>query len=492
MGMYGRLQVAYLMQFAIWGSWNIALGALAAAKGFNPGALYSFFALGALFAPVIGPIADSKFAAQKVLAFMHFLGGAALLACGVVSNAETVNMTAFIALMFVAGFAYMPSIPLINAVVFKHIPNKDKASFVFIFGTLGWILINLIVKPTTCFYLGGLVSLVFAAYALTLPNTPPAGTKNNDPFGLKALALFKRKDFAAFMICAFMVSIFGSNFYFPMFGSYVNDVLNVSPERAATFGTLNQVSELLFMAALAFAVGRIGLKGVLLAGLAAWTIRYALFSTGAMPLAVVAILLHGLAYAFLYTASYMFGDRVAPAEMKASVQSLIAFLLLGVGQFISGFALDTLKDKYTVADAAQPAAVQEEATTEEAAPAEEAAAPTEAVSFALTSVAFAQDASIDEAAAPAEEAPVADAAAPAEAAPAEAAPVAEVAADAAPAEEAATVEAAPAEEAAPAAKTDWKKLLYIPTVFCLFWTIVFAVLGKEPKSAEEAAASDAA
>ena len=63
---------------------------------------------------------------------------------------------------------------------------------------------------------------------------------------------------------------------------------------------------------------------------------------------------------------------------------------------------------------------------------------------------------------------------------------------AAPAEEAATVEAAPAEEAAPAAKTDWKKLLYIPTVFCLFWTIVFAVLGKEPKSADEAAASDAA
>jgi len=489
MGMYGRLQVAYLMQFAIWGSWNIALGALAAAKGFNPGALYSFFALGALFAPVIGPIADSKFAAQKVLAFMHFLGGAALLACGVVSNAETVNMTAFIALMFVAGFAYMPSIPLINAVVFKHIPNKDKASFVFIFGTLGWILINLVVKPTTCFYLGGLVSLVFAAYALTLPNTPPAGTKNNDPFGLKALALFKRKDFAAFMICAFMVSIFGSNFYFPMFGSYVNDVLNVSPERAATFGTLNQVSELLFMAALAFAVGRIGLKGVLLCGLAAWTLRYALFSTGVMPLAVVAILLHGLAYAFLYTASYMFGDRVAPAEMKASVQSLIAFLLLGVGQFISGFALDTLKDKYTPEVAAQPAAVQEEATTEEAAPAEEAAAPAEAVSFALTSVAFAQDVSIDEAAAPAEEAPAAEAAPAEAAAPAEEAATAEVAA---PAEEAATVEAAPAEEAAPAAKTDWKKLLYIPTVFCLFWTVVFAVLGKEPKSAEEAAASEAA
>lgn len=73
-------------------------------------------------------------------------------------------------------------------------------------------------------------------------------------------------------------------------------------------------------------------------------------------------------------------------------------------------------------------------------------------------------------------------------------PAAEPAAteEAAPAAAATEETAAPAEEAAPAAKTDWKKLLYIPTVFCLFWTIVFAVLGKEPKSAEEAAASDAA
>lgn len=432
MGMYGRLQLAYLLQFAIWGSWNIALGAHSADKGFNPGILYSLFALGALFAPVIGPIADSKFAAQKVLAFMHFLGGAALLACGVVSNAETVNMATFGALMFVAGFAYMPSIPLINAVVFKHIPNKDKASLVFIFGTLGWILINLVVKPATCFYIGGLVSLILGAYALTLPNTPPAGTKNNDPFGLKALALFKRKDFALFMICAFLVSIFGSNFYFPMFGPYMNEAHGIDLSKATIYGTLNQCSELLFMAALAFAVGRIGLKGVLACGLAAWTIRYALFSTEIFSLALVAILLHGLAYAFLYTASYMFGDKVAPAEMKASVQSLIAFLLLGVGQFISGVALDyQMKNNQVPVEAA---AVQQEATTDEAAPVEEAAAP-------------------------AEEAPATDEA---------------------------------AAKDAPKTKTNWKKALQFPTIFCLIWTIVFVVLGKEPKSAEEAAAEQAA
>ena len=128
LSMYPRLQFAYLLQFAIWGSWNIALGALAAEKGFNPGALYSFFALGALFAPLIGPIADKKFAAQKVLAFMHLVGGLTLLYCHKVVSADVVNMTTLKALMFVAGLAYMPSIPLVNAVVFKHIPDKPAVS----------------------------------------------------------------------------------------------------------------------------------------------------------------------------------------------------------------------------------------------------------------------------------------------------------------------------------------------------------------------------
>jgi hypothetical protein len=44
-----------------------------------------------------------------------------------------------------------------------------------------------------------------------------------------------------------------------------------------------------------------------------------------------------MAYAFLYAAAYMFGDRVAPAHLKASVQSLLAFLLLGIGQVLSGY-----------------------------------------------------------------------------------------------------------------------------------------------------------
>jgi hypothetical protein len=80
---------------------------------------------------------------------------------------------------------------------------------------------------------------------------------------LRALALFKRRDFALFILCAFMTSIFGSNFYNPMFGDYFGDALDFPAKYASTFATLKQLSELIFTAALSFAVLRVGVKGAL-------------------------------------------------------------------------------------------------------------------------------------------------------------------------------------------------------------------------------------
>ena len=60
---------AYFLQLAVWGSWTISLGALANERGFDVGLFYSAFTFGALFAPLFGPLADRKFAAQKVAAF---------------------------------------------------------------------------------------------------------------------------------------------------------------------------------------------------------------------------------------------------------------------------------------------------------------------------------------------------------------------------------------------------------------------------------------
>ncbi|MDO5582162.1 MAG: MFS transporter, partial [Planctomycetia bacterium] len=358
---YPRLQLAYLLQFAIWGSWNIALGGFLNSvhmPGWQIGYIFMAIPLGAIIAPMfIGPIADRFFSAQKVLGLLHLISGVALALCGLIClqgmKEGSVSFPNLMILMLLSGICYMPSIPLINTVVFKHLPNVSSAPRVFIFGTVGWILVNLVVeifcegatKPYF-FFVGGGCGIFLGLYSFTLPNTPPKGApskgEKNDVLGLEALRMFKNPIFTMFVLCAFMVSIFGSNYYFPALVPYLSEHGYPAP---LALGTLNQFSELFFMAILGFCVYRFGLKWVLVFGMSAWAVRYFLFTIDGFHFALIGLLLHGLAYAFLYTAAYMFGDRVAPPQLKASVQSLLAFLLLGIGQVLSGWIYGYQLDK---------------------------------------------------------------------------------------------------------------------------------------------------
>ena len=354
---YPRLQLAYLLQFAIWGSWCVALGGYLNGKMSGPhiGYLYMAIPWGAIIAPMfIGPIADRWFAAQKMLGLLHLISGAALAACGVIcaqaeagaaGGAVTVPFGPLMVLMLVSGLCFMPSIPLINTVVFKHIPDSAKAPRVFIFGTAGWIIVNLVVEvfgggagSPNFFFIGGGCGLFLGLYSFTLPDTPPKGAPAEgtkaDTLGLGALSMFKSPAFSIFVLCAFMVSIFGSNYFFPSVVPYLSEFGYPAP---VALGTLNQFSELFFMAILPFCVARIGLKWVLVIGMSAWAARYFIFTLAGFQFALIGLLCHGMGYAFLYVAAYMFGDRVAPAHLNASVQSLLAFLLLGIGQVLSGY-----------------------------------------------------------------------------------------------------------------------------------------------------------
>ena len=84
---YFRLCIAYFCQFAIWGSWGTTLGGYAdKVLGFNAGILYIAIPIAATSALFIGPLVDRKFAAQKMLAFLHLCGGICLLLCAFQKN----------------------------------------------------------------------------------------------------------------------------------------------------------------------------------------------------------------------------------------------------------------------------------------------------------------------------------------------------------------------------------------------------------------------
>lgn len=360
---YPRLCVAYFFQFAIWGSWAVPLsgyGDVLKLSGPQIGWLYAAIPLGAVISPLfITPIADRFISAQYVVAILHFFGGLCLAAAGWLCASENQTFPLLMALILLSGMCYMPTIALVNTIVFKHMPSPSTGPYVFIFGTIGWIVVNLFIAAflggaatPNFFFAAAACSIFLAVYSLTLPNTPPKGApapgEKADVLGLGALRLFKDPGFAAFAILVFLASIPACNYFFPAQVSFLTQ--RGYPEPLA-LTTLNQFSEIAFMALLPLFIAKIGLKNVLALGMAAWTLRYFAFAQSSFNLTIIGLLLHGFCYSFLYVAAYMYADKKAPANLKASVQGLMAFLLLGVGQTLGslgyGYVRDSVPPKMT-------------------------------------------------------------------------------------------------------------------------------------------------
>ena len=356
---YPRLCIAFFCQFAIWGAWMAALGGYIGGvlnfEGWQMAWIYGAMPIGAVIAPLlIGPIADRYFASQKVMAVLHLISGLTLLACywlcesGMMENL----FIPLLVLMLLQGLCYTPTMGLMNAIVFKHLPKPSMAPYVFVFGTIGWIVATLWVaavdgRAETPFFflLAGGISVFLALYSLTLPHTPPKGAPvigGEKTSAFAVLSLFKNYAFCVFIICAFLASIPANNYFWPWLVPFLSERGYPSP---VALVSLNQFSEIIFMLALAFCIPRLGLKNVLLIGMAAWSLRYFLFSIPLFEMALLGLLLHGFCYAFLYVAAYMYADKVAPDHLKASAQSMMIFLLVGVSQLIGGFGVGYMVDK---------------------------------------------------------------------------------------------------------------------------------------------------
>ncbi|MEE8450428.1 MAG: MFS transporter [Thermoguttaceae bacterium] len=346
-----RLSIMMFLEFFVWGSWGFAITgyALNTLKfdGSQVGWLGAIPAIGAIVSPLfVGMIADKYFPAQRVLGVLHLAGGACLIAAGFQTS-----FWPLITLMMINGLFFMPSIALVNSVAFTHIPDADKFPRIAVFGTLGWIAAVVIASVAlggastpNFLYLAGVGAIVLALYCQTLPNTPPKGAESGgDAFGLGALKLMKDPSFLIFIVCVFLFSIPACGFFFTLAVPMLQQRGYPSP---LALTTLNQLAELVFMFTMPLFVVKLGLKRVLLIGMAAWAIRYLCFACPEFSMAIVGLLLHGFCYSFFYVGAYMYVDKKAPEDMKASAQSLLSFLLLGVGWLVGGLLAGNLMEAY--------------------------------------------------------------------------------------------------------------------------------------------------
>src|SRR5581483_6580734 len=89
-----------------------------------------------------------------------------------------------------------------------------------------------------------------------------------------------------------------------------------------------------------------GVKYMLLIGMLAWVARYACFSTLDFNWVLLGLVLHGICYDFFFVASQIYVDQKSPRHLRASAQSFIAFVTLGMGIFLGNQAAGYIVNQY--------------------------------------------------------------------------------------------------------------------------------------------------
>lgn len=347
-----RLSVLMFLEFFVWGAWFVTMGTYLSrtlgASDVENGMAYGTQSLGAIIAPfIVGLIADRFFAAQKILAVLHLIGAGLLYYITLQDS-----FTSFYPLLLSYMILYMPTLALVNSVVFKQLTNAEKEFSMFrVWGTIGWIAAGLCIGwfawekenlLVNTFRMAAVASLILGLLSFLLPNTPPATSGKKvtfgDIIGIQALGMLKDRNFLIFFISSMLVCV-PLAFYYQEANKFLNE-MNFA--NAAGKMTLGQMSETVFMVLMPFFFSRFGIKKMLLIGMGAWLIRYVLFAYGDTDSLVsflyLGILLHGICYDFFFVTGQIYTDKKAGEENKSAAQGLITLATYGVGMLI-GFSV---------------------------------------------------------------------------------------------------------------------------------------------------------
>lgn len=353
------LCIMMFLQFFVWGAWYVTAPNFLTTIGFDGndiGWTYAVGPIAGIIAPLfVGMVADRFMAAQKVLGFMHLLGGGLMfyatnqMESG--GSPDTINIIFFFYML-----TYYPTLALSNTVAMKNMTDSEKEfPKIRVFGTLGWIAAGFALtflafeNNINMFYMTSAAAVLLGIVSFALPNTPANSDSEatiGQLLGLDALALLKDKAYMIFMISSILICI-PLAFYYQI-ASRVVEMVDLPTGVTMSYG---QVSEVIFMLCIPFFFARLGVKKMLGVGMAVWAIRYALFAIGApsqtSSLIILGVVVHGICYDFFFVTGQIYTDQKAPEPIRAQAQGLLVMLTLGVGMFIGAKVAGNIESRFT-------------------------------------------------------------------------------------------------------------------------------------------------
>lgn len=359
-----KLSVMMFLEFFIWGAWFVTLGTFLLSdlktSATQVGVAFLTQSIGAIAAPfIIGLIADRFFSAQKILGFLHLVGGVLLYFASVSTDFDS-----FYPLILVYMILYMPTLALVNSISFRQMKNPSKEfPNIRVLGTIGWIVAGFTIgwlnweqqgDLELTFRMAAIASIVLGLFSFTLPSTPPVKkgekTSVSDLLGLDALRLLKNRSYLLFFLSSIAICI-PLSFYYNFTNPFLNDV---GMQAAAGKQSFGQVSEILFMILMPLFFVRLGVKKMLAIGMLAWVLRYIFFAYGNVDqnywMLIMGIVLHGICYDFFFVTGQIYTDNLAGERFKSAAQGLITLATYGIGMLIGSLVSGPIVDAYKTAE----------------------------------------------------------------------------------------------------------------------------------------------
>ena len=352
-----RLAAMLFLQFFIWGAWYVTVTTWLLKtlhfSGVQTGLVAGTTAAGAIVSPFLaGWLADRFFATQHLLAVLHLVGAALLWLASTRTEFGPIYW-----LVLAYACLYMPTLGLVNALAFRHIDDpQQEFGPIRVLGTAGWIvagwMVGLLGVEATAVPLkiAAGASVVLGLYSLTLPHTPPVrvggGFSLAKVLPVEALRLLKQPSFAIFTAASFLICI-PLQFYYAFTNPFLNEIGITNAVGKMTFG---QMSELFCMLLIPWFFRRLGVKYMLMAGMAAWAVRYALFAFGnpgpGLWMLYAGIILHGICYDFFFVTGQIYVDRKAPEAARAAAQGMLTLVTYGAGMLVGSWLSGQVVDRF--------------------------------------------------------------------------------------------------------------------------------------------------